>query len=313
MLSPIPGGDVVDERPRSDKVLASTRVLAAAIVPFLVLAFVVLVPWPTDTKRLFAWEIKPTMSPMVLGSVYLGGAYFFLRVVRATRWHSVAGGFVPVGHVRDVDGRNDDPALGPVPARQHRVLAVGRPVLHHAVAGVHGVLPQPAGVSTRPPTPPGASVRWQRAALVLAGVASMAMCVFLYLFPSRAVAVWPWQLTPLTARMLGAIFALGVAGVGAWWERRWSAIRILLQVAGFMLVLILIAATRAHSEFDTSNALTWLFLVGFVMTTVALVGALCAHGVAVIVRPRRTAPEDANVGLGGSARHSAHGGVKGRC
>jgi len=96
--------------------------------------------------------------------------------------------------------------------------------------------------------------------------------LFLYLFPARAVAVWPWQLTPLTARMLGAIFALGVAGVGAWWERRWSAMRILLQVAGFMLVLILIAAARAHAEFDVSNYLTWLFLVGFVVTTAALVG-----------------------------------------
>lgn len=78
---------VDQERTRSDRVLLSTRVLAAAIVPFLVLAFAVLVPWPTDTKRLFAWEITPTMSAMVLGSVYLGGAYFFLRVLRAPRWH----------------------------------------------------------------------------------------------------------------------------------------------------------------------------------------------------------------------------------
>ena len=64
---------------------------------------------------------------------------------------------------------------------------------------------------------------------------------------------------------------MDIAGIGAWRERRWSAIRILLQVAGFMLVLILIAAARAHSEFDTSNALTWLFLAGFAMTTAALV------------------------------------------
>jgi uncharacterized membrane protein YciS (DUF1049 family) len=109
------------------------------------------------------------------------------------------------------------------------------------------------------------------AVLVLAGVMSMAMCLFLYLFPASGVAVWPWHLSTLTARTLGAVFALGVAGVGALWERRWSAIRILLQVAGLMLLLILIAAARAHSEFDTSNVLTWLFLVGFALTTAALV------------------------------------------
>jgi hypothetical protein len=95
---------VGERRTRTDRVLVSTRVLAAAIVPFLVLAFIVLVPWPTDTRRLFAWEIKPTMSAMVLGSVYLGGAYFFFRVVRASRWHTVAGGFVPVGMFATLNG-----------------------------------------------------------------------------------------------------------------------------------------------------------------------------------------------------------------
>jgi hypothetical protein len=80
-----------------DRILLSTRVVSAAIIPFLVLAFVVLFPWPGDTKRLFAWEIKPTMSPMVLGSVYLGGAYFFFRTVRSSQWHTVAGGFLSVG------------------------------------------------------------------------------------------------------------------------------------------------------------------------------------------------------------------------
>src|SRR5438270_13060865 len=88
---------VDQEQTRTDKVFLSTRVLAAVIVPFLVLAFMVLVPWPTDTTRLFAWGIRPSMSAMVLGSVYLGGAYFFLRVVRASQWHTVAGGFLPVG------------------------------------------------------------------------------------------------------------------------------------------------------------------------------------------------------------------------
>jgi len=85
------------ERMASDRVLPATRALAAVIVPFLVLAFMVLVPRPTDTKRLFAWQIASSMSAMVLGSVYLGGAYFFVRVVRASQWHTVAGGFVPVG------------------------------------------------------------------------------------------------------------------------------------------------------------------------------------------------------------------------
>jgi len=258
------------ERASSDRVLLPTRVLAAVIVPFLVLAFMVLVPWPTDTKRLFAWQIIPSMSPMVLGSVYLGGAYFFVRVVGASQWHTVAGGFVPVGTFATLMGVTTI-------LHWHRFL-------HDNVAFWLWV----ALYFTTPLLVFVVFFRNQReydsradssgrigsvaaAGFVLIGVTSMAMCLFLYLFPARAVAVWPWHLTPLTARMLGAIFALGVAGVGAWWERRWSAMRILLQVAGLMLVLILIAAARAHAEFDTSKPLTWLLLVGFAGTTAALV------------------------------------------
>jgi hypothetical protein len=251
-------------------VLLSTRVLAAVIVPFLVLAFMVLVPWPTDTKRLFAWEIKPTLSAMVLGSVYLGGAYFFVRVVFASQWHTVAGGFVPVGTFATLMGVTtilhwDRFLHGNLAFWLWVALYFSTPFLVLAAFLRNQREYDAAG---------DASGRFGAAAagvLVLAGVTSMAMCGFLYLFPHRAVAVWPWRLTPLTARMLGAIFALGVAGVGAWWERRWSAARILLQVAAFMLSLILIAAARARSQFDASNALTWLFLGGFALTTVALV------------------------------------------
>ena len=84
-------------RERDDRVLPMTRWVSFAIVPFLVVAFAVLVPWPTDTGRLFAWDIEPTLTPMILGSVYLGGAYFFVRAARAQHWHTVKGGFVPVG------------------------------------------------------------------------------------------------------------------------------------------------------------------------------------------------------------------------
>jgi hypothetical protein len=269
MLSPEPGGGMVDGRPRSDRVLLSTRVLAGVIVPFLVLAFLVLVPWPSDTKRLFAWAIKPTMSSMVLGSVYLGGAYFFLRVVLARRWHTVAGGFLPVATFATLMGVTT-------------ILHWDR-FLHHHVAFWLWVLlyfttpflvltvflrNQPEYDSAVDPSPRIGQAA--ASALVLAGATSVAMGGFLYLFPDRAARIWPWQLTTLTARMLGAIFALGLAGLFAWRERRWSAIRVLLQVAGFMLVLILIAGLRAHSEFDASNALTWLFLAGFVMTTAGL-------------------------------------------
>lgn len=77
------------------------------------------------------------------------------------------------------------------------------------------------------------------------------------------MAVWPWTLTPLTAQVLGAIFFLGIAGLGALADRRWSSARILLQVAALMLGLILVAGARATGELDPANAMTWLIAGGF--------------------------------------------------
>jgi len=108
---------------------------------------------------------------------------------------------------------------------------------------------------------------------VIGGVGLLAVAAggFLFLAPGRAIDTWPWLLTPLTSRALGAMFMLGLAGIGVLFDSRWSASRLMLQVQIFMMVVILVAAARASDEFDTANAMTWLLLAGFVS---ALVGAI---------------------------------------
>ena len=253
---------------RDDVVLRWTRALAAFIIPFLVVAFFVLYPWPSDVARLFAWPIKPTLSPMILGSVYIGGAYFFFRVVRATQWHTVAGGFVPVATF---------------------ACLMGITTILHWNKFVHDRLAFWLWVGLYFTTPflvlavfvlnQRRSNRSEDAELLMplvaarligvGGACAVGMSAFMYLFPQHAVDNWPWKLTLLTARMLAAIFALGVAGLGAFWDRRWSSARILLQVAGVMLALICVAGIRAHSQFNSSRPLTWMFAIGFGITVIA--------------------------------------------
>ncbi len=100
--------------------------------------------------------------------------------------------------------------------------------------------------------------------------------MFLFLFPGRAAAIWPGTLTPLTARVMGAIFALGIAGLGAPADRRWSSARVLLQVAALMLALILAAGARASGDLDPSNAMTWLIGSGFT-AVLAAIAVIYAH------------------------------------
>ena len=57
-----------------DRVLPITRALSIVIIPFLLVAFVLLYFWPSadDTARLFAWRITPGFTSMLLAAVYLG-------------------------------------------------------------------------------------------------------------------------------------------------------------------------------------------------------------------------------------------------
>ncbi|HRW50903.1 MAG TPA: hypothetical protein P5333_25465, partial [Caldilinea sp.] len=86
----------MEPAPPTDRILAATRWVAALVIPFLVVAFIILYFAPTQTAALFAWKLQPTMSAMMLGSAYAGGIYFFTGVLAASQWHRIKVGFPPV-------------------------------------------------------------------------------------------------------------------------------------------------------------------------------------------------------------------------
>ena len=87
----------------------------------------------------------------------------------------------------------------------------------------------------------------------------------MFVAPSAVIDLWPWPLTPLTCRVMAAVFCLGGAGAGTWFDARWTSLRLMLQVEVVMLVLILVAAVRARDEMVSGRALTWPLLVGVVL------------------------------------------------
>lgn len=262
----VPGQHTAD---RDDRVLPLTRGVSLVIIPFLVLAFAYLYSVPGDTSRYFAWPIKPTIMAMILASVYIGGAYFFARAATARQWHTVKGGFVPVGTFATLMGLAtiihwDKFSHSHVAFWLWAGLYFTTPFLvfwiwwanrRRDVPATSADLLLPAGVSR---------------VFAVAGALSALTAVFLFVFPGQAVKISPWTLTPLTARALGAIFALGIAGLGVLADRRWTSARILFQVAMFMLILILVAVVRARGEFHPSNPLTWLMGIGFAAALAAI-------------------------------------------
>ena len=246
-----------------DRVLAFTRVLSLVIVPFLLVAFVVLYLFPGDTKLLFAWTINPTMTPMVLASAYLGGAYFFVRVLREPRWNVVKTGFLSVALFASLLGvativHWDKFNHGHVAFWLWAGLYFMTPLLVIGGWLANRRFAAPAGVDERRL---GGATRWM---VGLIGLLALVQGAVMFLAPAQVIAIWPWTLTPLTCRVVGAIFCLGSAGMGVFLDPRWTTTRLMLQVEALMVALMLIAAVRARTEFDTGRPVTWLMLGGFV-------------------------------------------------
>lgn len=255
-------GQVIE---RDGRVLPATRALSIAIIPFLVVAFVVLFVYPDDTGRLFAWPISPRMTPMVLGSVYLGGAYFFLQAARAREWHRVKAGFVPVGTFA---------SLMAIATVLHWDRFTHDHLAFWLWAGLYFTTPflvfgtwaanrrHDAPVSEDDLAVPVAA----RVAAGAVGAMALGTSLALFLAPQRMASAWPWMLTPLTARVMGAIFALGIGGLMVASDRRWRAAATTLEVLGVMLSLIFVSGIRAHADLDLSRPLTLTLILGMAVT-----------------------------------------------
>lgn len=246
-----------------DRVLRTTKALSAFIAPFLIVAFVVLYGFPDQTQRLFAWTIHPTMTPMVLASAYLGGFYFFVRALWTSRWATLRLGLLSVALFATLLGVA---TIIHWDRFNHQHFAFWLWAGLYFTAPVLVVLAYLANRRyAAPPLPDeerlGSVSRW---VVGLVGLAAVATGLTMFLAPSVMIAIWPWSLTPLTCRVVGAIFCLGAAGIGTLVDARWTAIRLMVQVEALMIALMLVAVLRAPGEFATARPLTWFMLVGFV-------------------------------------------------
>jgi hypothetical protein len=246
--------------PAAGQVRPLTRIVAAVIIPFLVAAFVILYFFPGESGRRFAWEIRPAMTAVWMGAGYLGGAYFFLRVLLARQWHRVSAGFLPVTaftwamllatalHWSRFD-------FSHLPFQIWLVLYAVTPFLVPFVwwrnRGAGYGRPSPGD-----PAVPAAA----RAGIALVGLFLLASCLVAFAAPDLLISFWPWALTPLTARVIGGWFALmSVGGFVMARKSRWSGWR--YQVESIIFVwhgLLLLGAFVHRADFKPGTA--WFFV-----------------------------------------------------
>jgi hypothetical protein len=259
-----------------DLVLPVTRVVAAVIVPALVTAFIMLYLFPARTEQLFAWPVRPEMTSMMLGATYLGGAYFFARVGLAERWHHVSLGILPVAVLCVILGLAtwwhwDRFTHDHVSFWLWVLLYFGLPFVLPAVLWLNersGGRAKTGGEVMLP--------RSYRVAFAVFGAVLTGVGLVLLVSPATMIDFWPWTLTPLTARVMSAMFTLtGLIGVSIAVDGRWSASRYILQAQLVAVTFFLLAVLRARGEWDWSRAVSWFFLGGlmlvFALVTLVLV------------------------------------------
>ena len=243
----------------TDRIRPFTRVVATIIIPFLVAAFIILYFFPGESGQRFAWQINPAMTAAWMGAGYLGGAYFFLRVLLGKQWHRVSVGFwavtaftwamllVTVLHWSRFD-------LGHAPFQIWLVLYVVTPFLVPFVWWHNGGTNDAAPEADDVPVPPVA-----RAGMALVGVVMLVSCLLAFVVPDLVIRLWPWPLSVVTARIMGGWFAL--MGVGALVTARkkwWSSWRYEVESIIFVWhALVLVAAFVHRSDFKPGTA--WFF------------------------------------------------------
>lgn len=252
---------------RDDRVLTTTRWTARIVVPVLAVAGVILYGFPADTERLWAWPIKPRMTPLMMGGGYLAGAVFFARAARSERWHEIAVGFVGAAFLStfllvatllhwDLF-THDHPAFW-----VWVVVYVAAPVALPAVWLAN------RRHDPRTPDTAGRIVgRPVRAVVGGVGIIQMAIAVVIFVRPSVATSSWPWNLTPLTTRTVAAFLAfVAVVWLAFLVERRWSALRLHVESAALGLVLLGVGALRVPGDLHGGAAAVFgVLLVGAIL------------------------------------------------
>lgn len=265
----------------SDQIFPETRWLAGLVIPFLVAAFGILFIFPAETERLFAWKIRPSMSAMMLGAAYAGGIYFFVNVLRSKHWHKVKVGFLPVTAFASLLG---------IATILHWDRFTHGHISFIAWVGLYFTAPfivfaiwlRNRGQDSGEPDADFDVVLSSPARLLMGafGVVTLGFSIYLFAQPAIMIALWPWELTPLTARVMGAMFSLpALVGLGIAVDTRWSVANIILQSQGFSILLILIAILFVRQDFDWSTPGSWLFtfgLGGMLLSIVVLVAIMQA-------------------------------------
>jgi hypothetical protein len=268
---------------------AGMRALLLLATALVLLAGLQLFVFSDRTQEWFAWTVNPPVTAAFLGAAYWASAVVELTSARAHAW---ADARVAVPSVFTFTTLTlvvtlvhlDKFHLGAEFAVQTQVVTwlwlavyvlvpIAMAVLWLRQRFVPGVDP----ARTHP------LATWLRAAIGAMAVVLLVFGAALLIAPEATAAWWPWDLTALTGRAIGAwLVGLGVAAAETVYED--DARRARPVAAGGIALAVLAAVALARYSQDVAWGTVPAVVVGFVLAAWALLGA------AIIATERRSVP-----------------------
>jgi hypothetical protein len=213
---------------------------------------------PANTDALFFWKITPPISAALFGALYLGGAVVVSLVTYRGMWEPSrylvpilvsAGVLISLTTFLHLDKFTPGFKLfyWLVVYIVAPILAIVFYIQHERGGAVWEVVGEPVTPLTRAVAVTLGSI------LILLGIIVLA-------WPNLVIAVWPWTITPLMARIFASWFS--AFGVGLLWflrERDWSRLYQIpnLMIAAAGLDLLMTFIHRSHLNSTGLNF--WLF------------------------------------------------------
>ncbi len=272
------------------RVLAFTKAVGIAQGVLVVVAGAILFGWPSETDRLFAWTIASPATASFMGASYLSAILLQGYSLRADWWEdrrvavpsvfafSVLTFVATVVH-RDVFHFDSDEVFARLFAWTWLAVYILVPLGLAATWLLQRQVPVEGVRAARRLAP------WQRQAGLPLGVAIAAAGVAVFLAGSGAADFWPWGLSDLTAKVIGAwLVGVGLLLAHAAWEDDVAAARPAFAALGMAAILYVATLLRHPDEVAWSSPPAWLYLV-----VVAGVGAIALRGMAGSVAGTRVA------------------------
>jgi hypothetical protein len=229
------------------------------------------------TDRYFAWTVNPPLTAAALGGAYLASSVMELLASRQRTWAQARIAVPAVLMFTTLTLVTtflhlDRFHLG------HR-FAVATQVVTWVWIAVYALVPvlmsillvfqrraSGAEVPRRNSLP-----RWLRVILGLHAVVMFSLGLGLFLGLGATLALWPWMLTPLTARAIGAwLLGLGLAAAHATAENDWGRVAVATHSYVLLGVLEFVALVRYPNTVDWGRPATWVYILFLV--SVLLVG-----------------------------------------